>query len=133
MPLYMDRHDSMEYTPEQVAAAHEADLEIQQEFGVRYLSYWFQPVDRTVFCLADGPSREAVIEVHRKSHGLLASRVIEVDPSLLQALLGEIPEHPECAQADSSGRRNKTVGEPRNSVGIDSTASRSAALTCSAV
>ena len=94
MPLYMDRHDSIDNTPEEVAAAHEADLEIQQEFGVRYLSYWFQPVDRTVFCLADGPSREAVIEVHQKSHGLLASRVIEVDPSLLQALLGEIPEHP---------------------------------------
>jgi class 3 adenylate cyclase len=94
MPLYMDRHDSIDNTPEEVAAAHEADLAIQEEFGVRYLSYWFEPMNRTVFCLADGPSREAVVEVHQRSHGLLASKVIEVDPSLLEALLGEIPEHP---------------------------------------
>jgi len=94
MPLYMDRHDSVDNTPEEIAAAHKADLEIQKEFGVQYLSYWFEPMDRTVFCLADGPSREAVIEVHRKSHGLLAGRVIEIDPSLLQALMGEFPEYP---------------------------------------
>jgi class 3 adenylate cyclase len=94
MPLYMDRHESVDNTPEEVAAAHKADLEIQHEFGVRYLSYWFEPVDRSVFCLAEGPSQEAVIEVHRQSHGLLANKVVEVDPSLVEALLGEIPEYP---------------------------------------
>ena len=53
MPLYLDRHDVPGATPEDVANAHAADLGVQDEFGVTYLTYWFEPESGAVFCLAD--------------------------------------------------------------------------------
>jgi hypothetical protein len=42
MPLYMDRHDLPDATAADVAAAHMRDLEVQDEFGVRFVTYWFE-------------------------------------------------------------------------------------------
>ena len=58
------------------------DLGAQQHHGVRYLTYWFDPDAGSVFCLAEGPSKEAVEAVHREAHGLLATTIIEVEPGL---------------------------------------------------
>ena len=94
MPLYLDRHDVPGATPEDVANAHAADLGVQDEFGVTYLTYWFEPESGAVFCLADGPDIESVDKVHRRSTGMTASTIVEVEPGPVQAFFGTIPSHP---------------------------------------
>jgi hypothetical protein len=79
MPLFMDMHDHVEgLTATAVALAHQADLETQDKYGVKYLQYWFDEKTGKVFCLIDAPSKEAAIAVHREAHGLVADRLIEV-------------------------------------------------------
>jgi class 3 adenylate cyclase len=92
MPLFMDRHDLPGATPEDVAQAHVQDVELEERYGVRYVTYWHEPADGYVFCLADGPDRDAVETVHRESHGLMANKIIEVDPALVRQFLGRINE-----------------------------------------
>lgn len=95
MPMYLDRHDSPGVTAEELAEAHRVDTEIQEKYGVRYSTYWFDPDRGTVFCLAEGPSEQAVVAVHEESHGVLPSAVIELDTNApLNALLGPLPTHP---------------------------------------
>jgi len=55
--LFLDRHDAPGATATDIAAAHELDLTIQERYGVRYVTYWFDDNDGTVFCLAEGPFR----------------------------------------------------------------------------
>src|SRR3954447_9901672 len=90
----MDRHNVPGATADDLAAAHAADVGVQQNHGVRYLTYWFDPEMATVFCLAEGPNRDAVEAVHRESHGLLAASIVEVESAPVQSFLGPIPEHP---------------------------------------
>ena len=79
MPLYMDIHKGVDgLTAKDVAEAHGKDLEIQAKHGVKYLKYWFNENDGTVFCLAEAPSKEAAEAVHREAHGLVADEIIEV-------------------------------------------------------
>jgi len=79
MPLFMDVHDHIEgLTAEAVARAHEADLEVQAKYNVKYLRYWFDERTGRVFCLIEAPDREAAIAVHREAHGLVADHLVEV-------------------------------------------------------
>jgi hypothetical protein len=79
MPLFMDVHSKVEgATVADVADAHRKDLEIQGEHGVSYLKYWFNEDTGRIYCLAEGPNREAVDRVHRLSHGLAADEILEV-------------------------------------------------------
>jgi class 3 adenylate cyclase len=94
MPWYLDRHDVPGVTPDQLATAHMQDLEVQDRYRVRYVTYWFDPSAGSVFCLAEGPSKEAVNAVHRDSHGLTASVIIEVEQGSTEAFLGPLPVHP---------------------------------------
>ncbi len=41
MPIFLDRHDLTGLTAADVAEAHRKDLEIQKQYGVRFLTYWF--------------------------------------------------------------------------------------------
>jgi class 3 adenylate cyclase len=82
-------------TAEELAEAHRLDTEVQEKYGVRYSTYWFDPDHGTVFCLAEGPSERAVVAVHEEAHGQLPSAVIELDPKApLNAFLGPLPTHP---------------------------------------
>jgi class 3 adenylate cyclase len=90
----MDRHDDMDITPEELAGAHELDLAVQAKHGVQYLSYWFDPEAKSVFCLVDAPNREAAEAVHREAHGAMASKIIEVEGHTVTSFLGPIPSHP---------------------------------------
>ncbi len=79
MPLYMDIHKSVAgLTSEAVTEAHRKDLETQGKHGVKYLRYWFNEADGSVFCLVDAPSKEAAEAVHREAHGLVAEEIVEV-------------------------------------------------------
>lgn len=79
MPLFIDVHNHVEgLTADAVAHAHQADLNTQEKYDVKYLRYWFNEATGKVFCLVEAPSREAAIAVHREAHGLVADDLIEV-------------------------------------------------------
>jgi hypothetical protein len=79
MPLFIDVHEHVEgLTAEAVGQAHQADLQTQEKYDVKYLRYWFDEATGKVFCLVNAPSKEAAIAVHREAHGLVADDIIEV-------------------------------------------------------
>jgi hypothetical protein len=79
MPFFMDIHKRIEgLTAAAVAVAHEKDLAVQHKHGVKYLKYWFNEIDGTVFCLSEAPTKEAAEAVHREAHGLLPNEIVEV-------------------------------------------------------
>ena len=79
MPLYMDVHHKVEgLTAKAVAEAHAKDLEVQDQYGVKYHKYWFDEGSGKVFCLVEAPSKEAAERVHREAHGLTADELVEV-------------------------------------------------------
>jgi class 3 adenylate cyclase len=89
MPLYMDIHNLPEgTTAEDIAKAHAKDVETQRKYGVEYHKYWVNESGRKVFCLAHAPSVEAAACVHREAHGLLAEKIIEVEPEVAEVFLG---------------------------------------------
>lgn len=89
MPLYMDIHELPEgTTAEDVAKAHAKDMETQRKYGVEYRKYWVNESGRKVFCLAHAPSAEAAECVHREAHGLMAEKIIEVEPEVAEVFLG---------------------------------------------
>jgi hypothetical protein len=80
MPLFMDVHQKL---PEgagmkDVEAAHAADLQTQEKYGVKYLKYWVDEGQGKVFCLVDAPDAETAATVHREAHGLVADEIFEV-------------------------------------------------------
>jgi AraC-like DNA-binding protein len=98
MPIYMDRHDvSEEVTAENVAQLHQADLKIQNEFGCRGLTYWFDEKRKTAFCLIEASDANAIKEMHSHAHGQIPHQIIEVEASIVESFLGRI-EDPETAK-----------------------------------
>ena len=51
MPIFLDRHDLSGHTAADIAEAHRKDLELQDRYGVRFLTYWFDESRRSGFCL----------------------------------------------------------------------------------
>jgi hypothetical protein len=58
-----------------VAGAHAKDLAVQAKHGVKYLKYWFDAESGTVMCLAEAPSAEAALAVHKEAHGLMPDSI----------------------------------------------------------
>jgi class 3 adenylate cyclase len=102
MALFLDRHHAPGATAADIAAAHVLDLAVQEQYGVRYVTYWFDDGSGLVNCLAEGPDRESLEAVHRDAHGLIADNVIEVGEGPIDAFLGAAPHHaPGVAYAES--------------------------------
>lgn len=90
MPIYMDVHEGLgDATPEDVAAAHRRDLEMQDEYGVRFLSYWFSDPEGKAFCLVESPDVESLVRCHKIAHGLTPHEVIEVETPTLARFMGD--------------------------------------------
>ncbi len=81
MPIFLDRHDLSGLTASDIAEAHRKDLEVQDQYGVRFLTYWFDESRGTGFCLIDAPDIKTAMRVHDEAHGEVAKDVIEVDLS----------------------------------------------------
>lgn len=79
MSLYMDVHRDVDASIEDVERAHEFDLELQEKHGVDYKQYWVDEEAGTLFCLFEGPNREAGVKVHEEAHGLTADEIYEVE------------------------------------------------------
>lgn len=69
MAMFMDVHTDMKsITREQLEEAHKADLEAEKgEKGVHFIKAWADPSTGKVFCLSEGPDRDAVKRVHTKA------------------------------------------------------------------
>jgi hypothetical protein len=79
MPLYMDIHEiAGGVSIDDVAKAHQADLETEGAHDVHYLKYWVDEGAGRIFCLVDAPSADAANTVHREAHGLVADSIFEV-------------------------------------------------------
>jgi hypothetical protein len=79
MPLYMDIH-TIEggVSADDVAGAHQKDLETQGAYGVNYLRYWVDESAGKIFCLVEADTAEAASSVHREAHGLVADEIYPV-------------------------------------------------------
>lgn len=102
MAIFMDRHDLAGTSAAEVAEAHLKDLDIQDRYGVKFLTYWFDQRRGTAFCLMDAPDAETAQCVHREAHGFVAGEVVEVALSAVEAFLGRIHD-PEPASGLSLG------------------------------
>ena len=94
MPLYMDIHTLGEVTAEDVAKAHAADVKVQGKYGVEYLKYWVNENCGKAFCLVHAPNPEAANTVHREAHGMVAEKLIEVEPEVAEGFLGGTEVNP---------------------------------------
>jgi class 3 adenylate cyclase len=88
MPMYMDIHEVHGATAADVAKAHIADVKTQGKYGVEYHKYWLNESSGKIFCLCSAPNAEAAAQVHREAHGLVASKIIEVEPEIAEGFLG---------------------------------------------
>jgi class 3 adenylate cyclase len=98
MPLFLDRHDMKGTNATEVAEAHLKDLAIQDQYGVKFLTYWFDEDRGTTFCLVDAPDKETAQRVHRDAHGHVAGEIIDVSLAAVEAFLGRIAD-PQSSQA----------------------------------
>jgi hypothetical protein len=68
MAKFMDVHSGfVGVTEAQLKEAHERDLAIEGEEGVHFERAWLDPESGKVFCLSNGPSREAVARIHERA------------------------------------------------------------------
>ena len=88
MPLFIDVHELAGATVEQIAEAHVRDKAVEGDHAVNYVKWWLNPTAGKLFCLCEAPNAHAAEDVHRAAHGLMAVRVIEVDPDLAEGMLG---------------------------------------------
>src|SRR5215813_2278046 len=87
MPIFLDRHDVVEFSAEEVANLHVKDLEVQGKYGVKFLTYWYDAERRITFCLVNAPDKETADKVHAEAHGHVANEMIVVDLSAIEAFL----------------------------------------------
>ena len=94
MPVYMDRHYIEGATRHAIADAHQKDLALQDKYHVKFLTYWFDEMRSTAFCLIEAPNRETIERAHSEAHGSVPNEVVEVDPAVVDAFLGRIKDPP---------------------------------------
>jgi len=107
MPLYMDIHEVPGVKPEDVANAHRGDMQVQSSLGVVYHKYWLNEAAGKIYCLCTAPNIAAAEEVHRKAHGLIADRIIEVTPELAEAFMGNAEVNDDGAAVISGSSANE--------------------------
>jgi hypothetical protein len=71
--LFMDFHHlgAGNVTFEAVMEAHKKDLEVQDQYGVRFIKFWVDEKNGSVTCLSEARKAEDVVNVHRHAHGLI--------------------------------------------------------------
>lgn len=92
MPLFMDRHYTKDATRTAIETAHARDLKIQENYGVRFLTYWFDEDRHTTFCLIEAPDEELIRRVHAEAHGDLPHEIISVDANEVSRFLGRLAD-----------------------------------------
>ena len=55
------------------------------------LTYWYDEAHHMGFCLGETDNKEDLIRLHEQAHGSIPNEVIEVQPGLVRAFLGDLP------------------------------------------
>jgi len=91
MPTYIDIHDIAGLSPDDIAKAHQQDLDTQGKHGVDYVKYWVNLKQGKLYCLCNAPNAEAADRVHHEAHGFRATRILEVTQDIADAFMGDAP------------------------------------------
>ena len=68
MAKFMDVHSGFYgVTAQQLQEAHDRDLAIEKNEDVHFERAWLDPEAGKVFCLATGPTKEAVMRTHERA------------------------------------------------------------------
>jgi class 3 adenylate cyclase len=108
--MYMDVHPGLgDATAEEVTAAHQRDLAVQDKYGVKFLTYFYNNPEGKAFCLADAPDPEAMRACHQEAHGLMPNEIMPVDAPTLGMFLGDWARNiPDQAFVDGPGSEPDT-------------------------
>lgn len=79
--LYIDVHylGAGNVTKEAVAEAHLKDLNVEGKYGVKFIEYWVDESNGTVYCLSESPDKENITKTHGEAHGLLPDDIFMVN------------------------------------------------------
>jgi len=103
----MDIHTIEGVSLEALAKAHAADIATQGDYGVEYVKYWVNKESGKVFCLCHAPTPDAARAVHANAHGIVAEKIIEVDPELLDGFMGGVGVNADGAALVPGGKDNQ--------------------------
>jgi AraC-like DNA-binding protein len=101
MPIYMDIHNVPGVEALDVAEAHKQDMLLQHDYHCKCMTYWVDEAKGLAFCLIEGPDKLTVEEMHRKAHGLVPSKIIEVKTEVVESFLGRIQDPEETEISDT--------------------------------
>jgi hypothetical protein len=78
MPKFIDVHTDMKGIDQnKLEEAHRNDMQNEDKEGVHFLHAWADPTTGKVFCLSEGPNKDAVLRVHEQA-GHATSEIYEV-------------------------------------------------------
>lgn len=110
MPLYMDLHRGLNgVSCKDLEHAHHLDEQVQDKHGVKYHKFWLNEETGTVFCLMEGPNKEACAAVHQEAHGMIACEIIEVHPSDYAAIMGPDLTNPSGVAVHPDGKLDAAI------------------------
>lgn len=110
MALYMDLHKDLKgVTRQDVEHAHHLDEQVQDKYGVKYHKFWLNEEAGAIFCLMEGPSKEACAAVHQEAHGMLACEIIEVRPSDFTTMMGSAEPSPTGIAVHPDGKLDSAI------------------------
>ncbi|HSB91620.1 MAG TPA: nickel-binding protein, partial [Flavitalea sp.] len=110
MPLYMDLHRGLKgVRREDVEHAHHLDEQVQDKYGVKYQKFWMNEEAGTLFCLIEGPNKEACAKVHEEARGMLACEIIEVHSSDFATIMGEGIPNPTGIAVHPDGKLDAAI------------------------
>ena len=101
MPIYMDVHQVPGLEAHDAAEAHRKDMLIQDEYHCKCLTYWIDEARGNAFCLIEAPDSHVVAALHQNSHGLVPSKIIEVETGIVESFLGRIQDPAGIKVADN--------------------------------
>ena len=89
--LYIDVHHlgAGKVTANDVAAAHQKDLAIQQKYGVSIIKYWIDEANGDVYCLSSSADSQSIRKTHAEAHGLLPVKFYQVTPGQDEPIKGK--------------------------------------------
>ena len=78
--LYIDVHKMPggKVNFEDVAGAHAKDLSVQDKYGVKFIKYWVDEKNGSIYCLASAADSNAIRKAHAEAHGLLPEQILPV-------------------------------------------------------
>jgi AraC-like DNA-binding protein len=100
----MDLHmsSSGDIPIEELIRKHKDDLAVQHKYGVKFKSMWVNKDKGMVFCLMEGPDKDACNNVHQEAHGDTGCNIIQVSEDEYNTFLGNsIPNENDIAETES--------------------------------